>query len=65
MVASEDAGPEGSGRAVQKLASLFYADNGLLVSLWPDRLQESLDTLTGLFHWVRLQTNVEKMVGII
>ena len=58
-VAVEDAGIEGFGREVQKLAALFYAYDNFLASPWPDRLQEDLDTLVGLFDQVGLWTIME------
>ena len=58
-------GPEGFGRAVQKLAALFYTDDDPLASTRSARLQDSLDVLKGLLYRVVLWTNVEKTVGMI
>ena len=38
----------------------FYADNGLIQSRDPARLQTSLDTLVSLFERVGLRTNTSK-----
>ena len=65
VVAGEDAVPEGFCREVQKLASLFYADDSLRASLHPDRLQEALNILTGLFYRVVLLTKMNKKVGMV
>ena len=65
LVAGEEAGPEGFGRAVQWLEAFFYADDGILASPRSARLQATLDVLTGLFDRVGLQTNVKKTVGIV
>ena len=64
-VTGEDSIMEGFGRAVQKLSALFYVECGLLASPRPSRLQESLETPTGLFVQVSLRTNVAQMVGIV
>ena len=64
-VAVEDAGIEGFGREVQKLSALFYAYENFLASPWPDRLQEDLDTLLGLFDQVGLWTITENMVSMV
>ena len=39
--------------------SFFYANGGILAFPSPDRLQESLDVLTGLLDSVGLQTNLK------
>ena len=38
VVAGEEEEPEGFGRVVQWLAVLFYADDELPASPWPERL---------------------------
>ena len=63
LVMGEEAGPDGFGRAVQGLATLFYANNGLLISPRKSRLQAALYVLTGLFDRVSLHTNVKKQLG--
>ena len=65
MVAREDAGPERFGRAVKNMAALFYVYDGLIISLRPSRLQDTLDVLTVLFDRVGLGNNVYKMAGIV
>ena len=65
IVGKEELGPEGFGWAVQWLAALFYADNGILSSPRLDRLQADLDLVAGLFHQVGMHDNVNKMVGIV
>ena len=65
VVAGEDAVPEGFCREVQKLASLFYVDESLLASPHPDRLQEALNILPGLFYRIVLLTNMDKTVGMV
>ena len=65
VVAGEDAGPEGFGRTVQKLAALLYAENRLLMSLQRSRLQEALEVLMGMFYMVRVVTNADKKVGMV
>ena len=48
---------------IQWLVALFYADDGLLVSPRPARIQAVLDALMGLFDRVELHTNIEKWLG--
>ena len=55
MVAGEGVGPEGFGRVIQNMDTLFYADNRLFVSARPDRLNKALDVLMGLFDRVGLK----------
>ena len=54
----EEVEPEGFGIAVPRLAVLFYVENVLLDSPWPENLQEALDVLKEIFVWVWLSTNV-------
>ena len=65
LVAGEEAGPDGFRRAVKWTAASFYADDGLLTSPRPARLQAALDVLMGLFNRVGLQTNLNKTVGMV
>ena len=58
LISGEEVGPDGFGWAIQWLAVLFYADNGLLPSHMPACLQEVIIFLTGMFDMVSLQTNV-------
>ena len=45
--------------------SLFYADDGMVVSSDPQWLQGAFSTLVGLFDRVGLRNNDEKKVGIV
>ena len=63
MVAGEEEGTDGFGRAVQWLAALFYAADGLLASLSTACLQAALDILAGLFERVGLHTNPKERLG--
>ena len=53
------------GRALQKLATLFYVDDRLLASQRLARLQEALDVLEGIFGIVVLRTNMDNTVGMV
>ena len=57
VVAEEEAGPDGFGRTVQRLAEYFYTDDGLLASMRAVRLQPAFDVLAELSDRVGLQTN--------
>ena len=65
VVVGEDAGPEGFWRAVQNLFALFCAEDRLLSSPQPARLQEVLDALTVLFDRLGLRTNVNNIVVVV
>ena len=65
VVTWEDTGPEYFGRAMQNLDAVFYADDGLPTSPQPDRLQEALEVIMGLFCRVVLWTNVDKTVVMV
>ena len=58
-VYGEDMGPEGFGRAVQKLVALFYENNVCLVSARPLRLQEALGVMTNLLYRLVLCKTVD------
>ena len=45
--------------------ALLYADDGMVASSDPRWLQGAFSTLVGLFNRVGLQTNVEKIVGMV
>ena len=47
------------------LAAYLYADDVLVASTQPERLQRAFDVLTGLFNRVSLQTNMLKTVGMV
>ena len=55
-------GTEGFGQDIQRMAKDFYSDNGLLVSTRVTWLHQAFDVLTEMFDWVRMLTNVIKMV---
>ena len=63
VVAGKATGPEGSGRAVQTLSSLFYVDDRILDSPHLSRIQAALDVLMGLFDHVGLQKTFGKTMG--
>ena len=65
LVLVEEAVPDGFGWAVQWPEALFYANDVLLASPRPARLQVVLDVLIGLFYRFGLQTNVSKMVEML
>ena len=50
----------GVGEEIRQFLAAFYADDGLVQSRDPARLQASLDTLVSLFERVGLRTNVSK-----
>ena len=54
----EVCGPIGVQEGGENLATLFYADDGILVYLCLARLKEYLDVLVGLFDRVGLRNNV-------
>ena len=60
LMEREEVGPDGFCWAVQWLATLFYANNGLLASPRPNWLQEALDIFSFFFDRVGLQTNAKK-----
>ena len=52
MVAEEETGPDGFGRAVRSLVELFYAVGSLLASMRSERLQWVFDSIMDLFDRV-------------
>ena len=50
----------GVGEEIRQFLATFYADDGLVQSRDPVRLQALLDTLVSLFERVGLRTNVSK-----
>ena len=50
----------GIGEEIRSFLAAFYADDGLIQSRDPARLQTSLDTLVSLFERVSLRTNTSK-----
>ena len=53
---------EGLGLSIRELAAYFYAEDGLVASIKPERLQREFDILTGLFDQVGLSMNTRKTV---
>ncbi len=51
---------EGLHWAVEGFISLFYTDDVLVASIYPEMLQSSINVLTELFEQVRLLTNTKK-----
>ena len=49
---------EGFGWNVQRLEEYFYADNGILASMWETRLQREFDTLAEFLDRVGNRTNM-------
>ena len=62
IVAEKSVGPEVFDRTVQRMASFFYAGDGLLALTQPEWLQWVFDVLMDLFERVGLKTNVQKMI---
>ena len=63
LIAGEKAGPDGFRRAMQCLAAIFYADDGILNSPRMARLHEAMGALTGMFGRVGIYTNVKTNVS--
>ena len=58
-------GNRGVWEGGEKLAALFYADDGLISYHFLARFQESLEIITGLFYMVGLRNNSKKTVGMV
>ena len=52
------------GQYVQRLASYFYAGNGIIASIWLAFLQRAFETFTERFDHVDLRTNVSNKVSM-
>ena len=65
LVTGEEAVPEGFLWAIQWLAVFFYADDGILASLQLPPMQAVLGVSRGPFYRFGIQTNVNKMVGMV
>ena len=63
-MALTEAGTEGLGISIRDLASYFCSENGLVASTQPERLQQVLDVLAGIFEWFGLKMNTRKMVSM-
>ena len=55
----------GLGLTIIDLEAYLCADNGLMASTYPERLQRAFDVLLDLFNWVGLRKNTAKTVGIV
>ena len=64
VVATEEV-TGGLGMLIRDLASYFYANNGLVASTQPERLQSLFDVLTGLFVRVSISTNTWETVIMV
>ena len=62
LVAPMEAGEEVLRETIHKLAALSYADGGLVVLPWPERIQKAFNVLTDLFNRVGLRTTVRNTV---
>ena len=59
------AGPEVFNCAVQRMASLFCADDILLELMHLEWLQWVFDVLEGIFEWAGLHTNMWNTVDMV
>ena len=62
VLAATEAVIEGIGLSIRYLVAYFYADNGIVASNQPERLQWGLAFLSGLFNWEGFRNNTPKMV---
>ena len=65
LVVGEEAGPDRFKWSIQCLSKFFYANDGLLASPRPARIQAELDVLMILFVRIGLQTSMNKMFGMV
>ena len=65
VVMPSEAVTGGLGLTIIDLAAYLYADDSLVASTQPERLQRAFDVLTGLFDRVGLQTNTAKTVDMV
>ena len=64
VVAATEEGMEGLGLLIWDLAEYFYANNGIVASNQPERLQREFEVLTGLLDRVGLRKNTRKTVSM-
>ena len=57
-------GQEGFVRDIQRLVVQLYANDGLLMYTWVERLQSAFNILTELFDCIGLIKNMSKMVSM-
>ena len=62
VVEATEEGMEGLGLLIWDLAEYFYANNGIVASNQPERLQREFEVLTGLLDRVGLRKNTRKTV---
>ena len=65
VVTPSEVGTVRIGLTTIDLAAYFYANNGLVASTQPERIQTEFDVLTSPFDQVGLHTNTAKMVGMV
>ena len=65
VVIPTEAGTGGLGLNIIHLEAYFYADDGLVASTQPERLQRAFDVLTGLFNRVVLKKNTENTAVMV
>ena len=65
VVTPTEAGTGGLGLTIIKLTAYLYADDDLVASTQPERLQRSFDFLTNLFDRFGMRTNKMKTVGMV
>ena len=63
-MAETDEVTEGLGMLIRNLAEYFYADDVLVASTRPERLQRVSGVLTGLFDQDSIRTNMWKTVSM-
>ena len=65
VVTPTEAGTGGLGLTTIDLVDYFYANNVLVASTQPERLQRAFDILTGLFNRVGLRKNTANTVDMV
>ena len=65
VVMPTEAGTGGLGLTIIDMAEYLYANDGLMSSTQPERLQRVFDVLASLFGRVGLRTNMAKTVGMV
>ena len=65
VVTPSEAGTGGLGLTIIDLEAYFYANNSLVASTQPERLQRAFDVLAGILDRVGLQTNTVNVVGMV
>ena len=65
VVVGEEAAPEDFQQAAQRFTAFLYTGDGIIASPRPYRFQVILDVLTVIFDRIGLNTNANKMVGMV